>query len=133
MALPNNNLEQVVTYQASSLAYLLNLNCLVSTANTQFKDFEKREANLGDTISFDKPPRYVTNDSLIAQFQDSEQREHTLTIDRAANTAYAFNVQQFIFNVRDYMEKFGKAATAELSAKVEADVACNALTHTYRF
>jgi hypothetical protein len=133
MALPNNNLEQVVTYQASSLAYLLNLNCLVSTANTQFKDFEKREANLGDTISFDKPPRYVTNDSLIAKFQDSEHREHTLTVDKAANTAYAFNVQQFIFNVRDYMEKFGKAATAELSAKVEADVACNALTHTYRF
>lgn len=50
MALPNNNLEKVVTYQASSLAYLLNLNCLVSTANTQFKDFEKREANLGDYI-----------------------------------------------------------------------------------
>ncbi len=133
MALPNNNLEQVVTYQASSLAYLLNLNCFVSTANTQFKNFEKVEANLGDTISFDKPPRYVTNDSLIAQFQDSEQREHTLTVDKAANTAYAFNVQQFIFNVRDYMEKFGKAAIAELSAKVEADVACNALIHTYRF
>lgn len=76
---------------------------------------------------------YVTNDSLIAQFQDSEQREHSLTIDRAANTAYTFNVQQFIFNVRDYMEKFGKAAIAELSAKVEADVARNALTHTYRF
>ncbi|MGB8806432.1 MAG: hypothetical protein WCC83_01105 [Candidatus Rickettsiella isopodorum] len=133
MALPNNNLEQVVTYQASSLAYLLNLNCFVSTANTQFKNFEKVEANLGDTISFDKPPRYVTNDSLIAKFQDSEHREHTLTVDKAANTAYAFNVQQFIFNVRDYMEKFGKAAIAELSAKVEADVACNALTHTYRF
>jgi hypothetical protein len=133
MALPNNVLEQVTTYQSSGLAYLLNLNCLVSTANTQFKDFEKREANLGDTVSFDKPPRYVTNDSLIAEFQDSEQRAHTLTIDRAANTAYAFNVQQFVFNVRDYMEKFGKAAIAELSSKVEADVARNALTHTYRF
>ena len=133
MALPNNVLEQVTTYQSSGLAYLLNLNCLVSTANTQFKNFEKLEANLGDTVSFDKPPRYVTNDSLIAEFQDSEQRAHTLTIDRAANTAYAFNVQQFIFSVRDYMERFGKAAIAELSAKVEADVACNALTHTYRF
>ena len=70
---------------------------------------------------------------MIAKFQDSEHREHTLTVDKAANTAYAFNVQQFIFNVRDYMEKFGKAAIAELSAKVEADVAYNALTHTYRF
>lgn len=133
MALPKNVLEQVITYQSSGLAYLLNLNAFVSTANTQFKNFEKLEANLGDTIRFDKPPRYVTNDSLIAQFQDSEQREHSLTIDRAANTAYTFNVQQFIFNVRDYMEKFGKAAIAELSAKVEADVARNALTHTYRF
>ena len=47
MTLPNNNLEQVVTYQASNLAYLLNLNCFVSTANTQFKNFEKVEANLG--------------------------------------------------------------------------------------
>ncbi len=133
MALPDNVLKQVITYQPSALAYLLNLNCIISTANTKFKDFDKLEANLGNTVSFDKPPRYVTNDSLIAKFQASEQRWETLTVDQAVNTAYSFSVEQFVFNVEEYMEKFGKSAMAEISAKVEANVAKNALTHTYRF
>lgn len=47
MAVPNNILQQVQTYQMSNLAYLQNLNCFVSTANTKFKNFEKLTANLG--------------------------------------------------------------------------------------
>jgi hypothetical protein len=70
----------------------------------------------------------------VAKEELTQQQVNTpVATSTSFNTAYAFNVQQFIFNVRDYMEKFGKAAIAELSAKVEADVASNALTHTYRF
>ena len=43
----NNILEQVATYQASDLAYLINLNCFVTTANTKFKNFEDEVGNLG--------------------------------------------------------------------------------------
>lgn len=55
MAVPNNILQQVQTYQLSNLAYLQNLNCFVATANTKFKNFEKLTANLGDTVTFDLP------------------------------------------------------------------------------
>lgn len=47
MAVPNNILQQVQTYQKSGLAYLQNLNCFVKTANTKFKNFQDMEANLG--------------------------------------------------------------------------------------
>ena len=48
MAVPTNILQQVQTYQESSLAYLVNLNCFVTTANTKFKDFENKIANLDE-------------------------------------------------------------------------------------
>jgi len=44
---PNNTLQQVQTYQRSSLGLLLNLCCHISTANTRFKDFNNVQANLG--------------------------------------------------------------------------------------
>ena len=134
MPLPSNILQTVQTYQSSELAFLQNLFCFISTANTKFKDFEKREANLGDTVNFDLPPRYTTTNSLIATFQDSKQRVQSLTVDKAVNTAYAFSAQQFIFNVKDYMEKFGKAAIYEIGSQIEADVAQNCIeNHTFRF
>jgi len=133
MPLPTNILQTVQTYQASELAYLLNLFAFVSTANKKFKDFENLEANLGDTVTFDLPPRYTTTNSLVATFQESQQRVQPLTVNNAVNTAYAFSAQQFIFNVRDYMEKFGKSAVMEIGSQVEANVALNADTNTYRF
>jgi hypothetical protein len=128
MALPTNILQTVQTYQLSELAYLLNLSCFVATANTRFKDFEKMEANLGDTVTFDLPPRYVTTNSLVATFQASQQRVQTLTVDQAVNTSYTFTNQQFIFNVREYMDKFGKSAVTEISSNVEANIALNAIS-----
>lgn len=133
MALPTNILQQVQTYQASNLAYLLNLFAFIGTSNTRFKDFENLEANLGSTVTFDLPPRFTTAQSLVATFQGAQQRVQNLTVANAVNTAYAFSDQQFIFNVRDYMEKFGKSATLEIATQIEANVANNAITNTYRF
>lgn len=133
MTVPNNILQQVQTYQMSNLAYLQNLNCFVATANTKFKNFEKLEANLGDTVTFDLPPRFVTANSLIATFQAAEQRVETLTVDQAINTSYAFTAQQFIFNVEDYMEKFGKSAVMEMSAEIESNVAEVCVQAPFRF
>jgi hypothetical protein len=126
MALPSNVLQQVTTYQESNLAFLQNLNCFISLANTKFKDFDKLKANLGSSVTFDLPPRYTTANSLVASFQPSAQRAQTLTCSQSANTAYAFSAEQFIFNVREYMEKFGKSAMMELATSVEIDVAKNA-------
>ena len=133
MAVPNNILQQVQTYQLSNLAYLQNLNCFVATANTKFKNFEKLTANLGDTVTFDLPPRFTTAASLVATFQSADQRVENLTVDKAINVSYAFTAQQFIFNVEDYMQQFGKSAVMEMSAEIESDVARVCVESPYRF
>lgn len=128
-----NILQTVTTYNDSGLALLLNSFAFVSTSNSKFKDFDRIEKNLGDTVEFDKPPRFTTTNSLVVSFQSAVQRVQTLTVDQQASTAYEFTAQQFIFNVRDYMDKFGKSAIAEIGTQVESNVAQLAETNTYRF
>lgn len=134
MTLPNNILQNVRTYNKADLAFLLNNNAFIATANTRYKDFQKSNpANLGDTLTFDKPPRFVANDSLVASFQGVEQRLQTLTVDKAKNVAINISAQQLIFNLEEYMDRFGKAAMYELGAVVESDVAGLCETSPYRF
>jgi hypothetical protein len=133
MPLPSNAFQQVQTYQRSALAKLENLNVFMNIANTKFKNFEKLTANLGDTVTFDLPPRYTVSDSLIATFQPTVQRVQALTVNMAKNVAIDFSAQQFIFNAEKYMKDFGNAAIAELATAVEADVGSVIPSHTYRF
>ena len=134
MAGPVNILQQVITYNESNLALLLNLFAFISTANMKFQRFnDDIPKNLGDTVSFDLPPRFTTTNSLVVTFQSAVQRVQQLTVNQQASTAYEFTAQQFIFNVRDYMKVFGKSAIAELGTKVESDVASLAESNTFRF
>lgn len=134
MALPNNILQNVQTYNKADLAYLQNINCFVATANTKYKDFQKANpANLGDTITFDKPSRFVANDGLVVNFQGVEQRVQSLTVDKAKNIGIDVSAQQLIFNVEDYMDRFGRGAIEELGAVIESDVAGLCETSPYRF
>lgn len=129
---PSNILQQVQTYQRSSLGLLLNLCCFVSTANTKFKDFDKIQANLGSTVTFDLPPRFVTTAGLVASFEPANQRVQQLVCDQAANTSFATTAQQRIFNLEkgeeDYMRVFGKSAMVELANQIEANIALNAIS-----
>lgn len=126
---PNNILQQVQTYQRSSLALLLNLCCHISTANTKFKDFDNIQANLGSTVTFDLPPRFTTAAGLVASWQAAAQRVLNLTADQSNNTSFAVTSQQRIFNLEkgeeDYMRVFGKSAIAELANLVEGNIAQN--------
>jgi len=126
---PNNILQTVQTYQRSSLALLQNLCAHLSTANMKFKDFDKIEANLGSTVTFDLPPRAVTAAGLVADFQPAVQRVQNLVADQANNSSFAVTAQQRIFNLEkgeeDYMRVFGKSFIAELATRVESNVAKN--------
>src|ERR1700691_6064422 len=124
-----NILQQVQTYQRSSLGLLLNLCCHISTANSRFKDFDKIQANLGSTVTFDLPPRFTTTAGLVASFEPAVQRVLQLVADQANNTSFAVTSQQRIFNLEkgeeDYMRVFGKSAIAELANLVEGNIALN--------
>jgi hypothetical protein len=125
MALPTNILQTVQTYQKAELAWMLNLFCGINLANKKFKNFQDKEANLGDTVTFDLAPRYNTYNGLVITLQESVQRVQSLTCSQASNTSAAYSDQQFIFNVRDYMDRFGEAAMKELGSKIESDILKN--------
>jgi hypothetical protein len=133
MTLPTNVLQNVQTYQEGALALMTNENAFIGTANAKFKNFQDMIAQLGQTVTFDLPPRGIATNSLVANFQGMTQRVQSLTCNSPASFSYAFNNEQFVFNVKDYMEKFGKAAMAELGAIVEADIANVCVNNTYRF
>jgi hypothetical protein len=133
MAVPNNILQNVQTYNLSELAFLQNMGAFIGTSNTRFKNFQNISANLGDTVGFDLPPRMTTTNSLVAAFQPAEQRVHTLTVNKPVSTSIAVTAQQFLFNVHDYMDKFGMAAVREIGTTIEADVASICVSGTYRF
>ena len=126
---PTNLLQQVQTYQRSGLALLQNLCCHISTANTRFKDFDKIQANLGSTVTFDLPPRATTVSGLVASFQPAVQRVQQLVADQSNNSSFAVTSQQRIFNLEkgeeDYMRVFGKSFIAELATQVEGNIALN--------
>lgn len=133
MTLPTNILQNVQTYQESALAFMTNQNCFIGTSNKKFKDFENLTAQLGQTVTFDLPPRGIATNSLTASFQGMTQRVESLTCATPASFSFAFSNEQFLFNVKDYMEKFGRTAITELGSIIEADVANVCVDNTYRF
>lgn len=128
----DNILQTVQTYQRSSLGLLQNLCCLLSTANTKFKDFEKIQANLGSSVTFDTPPRATTAVGLVASWQPAVQLVETLTCDQAFNASFTVTAQQRIFNLEkgedEYIEVFGKSFLTELANEVEGNLALNAIS-----
>lgn len=129
-----NSLQDVATYQKAGLALLQNLSCVISTANTKFERFNETVVNnLGATVNIALPTRFSDADSLVAVFQDVEQRLEALTIDQAKNVSYAFTAEEFILNVEDWVRDFGRSAIAQLATKVEANVAQNFVQQPYRF
>jgi hypothetical protein len=128
-----NILQQVQTYQLSSLGYLQNLCCFISNANTKFKDFEKLVGNLGDAVSFDLPPRLITNNSLVVSAQPAIQRTQSLICSNPKSTFLSFSSAQFVYQVEEYMHRWGKSAVYEIGTQVESDVAQVCLQNTFRF
>lgn len=129
-----NIFQNVQTYQEASLALLTNQNAVLSTANTLFNNFNTEfTANLGDTITFDRPTRLTTVNDLVATFQDTQQLVQTLTVDQQISASYVFSNQDWIFNAKQYIEKYGRSAVAEIGSKIETDVSKLFLSNTYRF
>lgn len=127
-SVPVNILQNVQTYQKAELAWLLNSFWGISESNKKFKNFNDLTANLGDTVTFDTTPRYIGYSGLVITEQPSVQRVQSLVCSQAQNIAAAYTDQQFIFNVRDYMNRFGMAAMKELGSKVEADILLNLIS-----
>ena len=139
-----NILQTVQTYQSSMLGYLQNFFAFINTSNTRFKEFNKLVANLGSTVTFDLPPRMLSQRGLVVNtFSGVTQRVASLTVggndaqglQQQANVNFAFTAQDLIFNIdnNDYRAKFEKSAVMELGTQIEASVAGQIEKSTYRF
>jgi hypothetical protein len=128
MSVPVNILQNVQTFQKAELAWLQNSFWGISETNKKFKNFNDLVANLGDTVTFDATPRYMSFAGLVITEQPSVQRIQSLVCSQAANVSAAYTDQQFIFNVREYMDRFGMAAMKELGSLIESDILLNIIS-----
>jgi hypothetical protein len=135
MTTPVNILQQVQTYQEGQLAYLGNFGAFIHNSNKKFREFEKDTGNLGDTVTFSLPYRFVAQQGLVVNYQPTQQRVQTLTCGNGWNTSFSYTNQQMLFNMDndDFMMVVGRGAVMELGTEVEADVATLAETQPYRF
>ncbi len=128
-----NILQNVATYQKAGLAYLQNLSVYINKSNKKFKNFQTMTANLGDTVTFDKPTRYAFEPTLtVSSFQPTEQRVQSLTVNKQGNVGTELSDIERIFNLPSYMSEFGESASIEIASNVEENVALNNISHTYR-
>jgi hypothetical protein len=125
MTTPVNILQNVELYIKAELAWLQNSFWGIANANKSLAEFNDRPGNLGDVITFDNTPRYISFDGLVITQQPSVQRLQSLICSQAVNVAAGYTDEQFIFNVRDYMERFGMAAAQEVGTAIESDILLN--------
>ena len=122
--LPTNVLQNVSLYLRSYLAIQKNFTSLINRANKRFDKFNKVPGNLGSTVTFDSPPPALSSPGLIANRFPAQQNIHTLTVDQAANSAIAVDMQQLIFNMKNapggnYLQVFGSSMVQALSTTME--------------
>ena len=125
MTTPVNILQNVQLYIKAELAWLSNSFWGISNSNKSLEEFNTRPGNLGDVITFDTTPRYISYDGLVITQQPSVQRLQSLICSQAKNVSAGYTDEQFIFNVREYMDRFGMSAAQELGTAIESDVLLN--------
>jgi hypothetical protein len=125
MATPANILQNVQTYQNAELAWMLNSFAAIATSNKRFKNFQDKPAQLGDTVNFELAYRATTGNGLVISEQATQMRLQSLACVQAAYTSAAYTDQQFLFNVKDYMNEIGKSRILELGTTIESDVLLN--------
>ena len=133
MAAPTNELQDVVTYNTrASLAYLENSHVLINKTNKEYQDsYTKNSYNLGDTISWELPARFINTAGLTANFQATEQRVQTMSVTQAMNNSQAYTAQDLILNINaqkdpdGYYRRYGDSAGLEMGSFMEADIGKN--------
>ncbi len=134
MTVLTNAFQNVALYRDSGLAYLINKFPMIHKFNKKFKDFDRLDGNLGNTVTYDLPPRFLAQEGLIVGgTNDAVQRVRSLVTDKSQHVAFDFSAEQYIFNAEDYMDKFGRGAMVGLGTKIESDIETLAVTNTYKF
>jgi len=127
-----NILQKVQTYQKYSAAYLQNYYCFVSNANKKFENFQNITGNLGSSVGFKLPDRFVKSNGLMATFGGYEQRIKNISVTQSANVSFSVTNEERIFNVdktgEQYMKEAGASAVQEFGSGVEQDLALNAIS-----
>lgn len=135
MPYPQNNFQNVQTYQNAMLLALQNEMPVVANANKKFDNFQNLVANLGTTVLYKKPGRVTTSASLVWDIQGINQRTQSLTVDQPVSSAVEITDPQALFNmdVADFMKDFGDDIVTKIGAQMETYASLDFIKHPYRF
>lgn len=133
----DNILQQVTTFNESSLPYLLNQGPFLNRmCNKKFDNFETRIfSNLGSSVSFDEPSRGTFSRTLVPNFQSLEQKKITLSVDEPYSASVAIKDEEMVFNFsqQEFMERYGKTYISEIGTGMEISASEVCETTPYRF
>ena len=131
-----NQVVNVVSLNRSMLMKLVN-NCVaVNTANKKYDNvmtIPGQNGQYGRTLQYTVPPDAVVQYSLNVQFTDTNFPTRTISVNRYRSAGYAFDMDQYQFNTRTFMEDYGSAHAVALGQSVESDVLTVAVKNCYRY
>lgn len=131
-----NQVVNVVSLNRSMLAKLLN-NCVaVNTANRKYDyvmTIPGQNGQYGRTLQYTVPPDAVIQYTLGVNFTNTNFPTRTISVDRYRSAAYAFNMSDYQFNTRTFMQDYGSAHAAALGQSVESDILTVAVKNCYRY
>jgi hypothetical protein len=131
-----NTLQAVQIYADSGLGCLQNQGPFLEIANTKFDNFQNMGGQLGTTVTFDLPVRFVDQGTLsVVTFEDVSQRKQSLTVGSQYSIPYAFTAEELVFNIdnNDYRDKLVNSSINELGTSVESTIAAVIPPNTYRY
>ena len=131
-----NQVVNVVSLNRSMLPKLLN-NCVaINTANKKFDyvmNIPGQNGQYGRTLQYTVPPDAVVQYTLNVNFTNTNFPTRTISVNRYRSAAYSFDMDQYQFNARSFMEEYGSAHAVAIGQSVESDILTVAVKNCYRY
>lgn len=111
------------TVIAKEVAMQVENQCVL--ANNVHRQFKKEFVKIGDTVTVEKPLKFVANDGadITSQIQDVTEQSTTLQIGYRKNVAWKFSAKELTLNIKDYSEKYIKPALIPLCNSLDTSIA----------
>ena len=105
---------------AKEALFQLENNCVMG--NLVHRDYRKEFVKIGQTISIRKPVKFEAKDGDVADNQDVEEGNTSITIDKRKNVSWKFSSQDLTLSISEYSERYIKPAMIVLANQIDRDV-----------
>lgn len=91
--------------------------------NRVHRDFVDEFKNVGDTVTYQKPVRYLANDGadITSQIQDITENSDTIVINKRKNVAMQYTSKELSLDIKEFSRKHIMPASEALANKIDED------------